>query len=246
MALPFLMPGIARRYALYRFKWVLLALVIVLLVTSGGRAGTLAAVFVALLYAQLQPTMVRKIRTFLLIGMLAIVVVAILLEMAPQSAYTFKRLEQLTGQTGTEPVRVLLLRKAWHLALENPVVGIGFGNFRGAYHPVIEEATTRNQYIVALTYQAHNTYAEVLAGTGFPGLILFLGILGAVATPSFRKRSNPDIRLGFCMLGGVLFQYLFVSALGVSVYYPLTFLLGALLEQHIVSRREQVTHARLP
>jgi O-antigen ligase len=62
--------------------------------------------------------------------------------------------------------RLLALNTAWDMFLHHPFTGIGIGNF-----------------IVAASYKlfvrivVHNTYLEVLVGTGIFGLLAFLGIL---------------------------------------------------------------------
>jgi O-antigen ligase len=64
--------------------------------------------------------------------------------------------------------RLLALRTAWDMFLDHPFTGIGIGNF-----------------LVAASYQlfvrivVHNTYLEVLVGTGIFGLLAFLAILYA-------------------------------------------------------------------
>ena len=205
------------------------------------------AILVIVLYALLQEKASNRIRVILLLGILTMTITTILLEFDVLPSYTVSRLDEvLSDPTQLEPVRVTLLKKAWFLALDHPVFGVGLGNFRGFYHPIVEESTTALRRLVALSYQAHNTYAELLAEVGFPGLFFFLGMLGVVLKSCVGKTSAPDVRVGICMLAGVLFDRFFHTGLGVLFWYPMAFLLGALLEQRAVSHEgEKVKDAEL-
>ena len=72
--------------------------------------------------------------------------------------------------------------KTWGLglqqSLENPVVGIGFGNdiFTKAYATEIEADKDKGPVEKVLP-ALHNTFAMVLMGSGVPALVLFVSIL---------------------------------------------------------------------
>jgi putative inorganic carbon (hco3(-)) transporter len=90
------------------------------------------------------------------------------------------------GDRGSLEARSQLLKEAVSLTLQHPVFGVGPGSF---------QVVTDEWRVV------HNTYAELGAETGLPGLILFVAIL----VISFRKlrqirklpgyQANPEIRL---------------------------------------------------
>lgn len=69
---------------------------------------------------------------------------------------------------------------AWNAALENPLTGIGAGNFRhlsGMYKP---------PGIQTSVYRAHNSFLEVLAETGVTGLMSMILLIAAILIPVFR------------------------------------------------------------
>lgn len=62
--------------------------------------------------------------------------------------------------------RLLALRTAWEMFLQHPLTGIGLGNF------IVAAA-----YKVFVRIVVHNSYLEILVGTGVFGLAAFLAIL---------------------------------------------------------------------
>ena len=232
LVFPFFIPWmkINFKYILRRIRVVLFVISIFWLLNSGGITGVLGALVVLILYALMQRPVSRKLRSVLILGLLVICITTILKETNLISTYSSDRLSKILTPGRPDETRTLLLKKAWYLALDHPVFGIGFGNFRGTYHPVIEEATTRLRWEVALDYQAHSTYAEIMADLGFPGLFFFLGMLAAVLKSCKGKSSIPEISLGLCMLGATLFHLFFHTAFSALIWYPIAFLFGVLLE----------------
>ena len=60
---------------------------------------------------------------------------------------------------------------AFRMALSNPVTGVGLGTFADNYFLYTEHWTGR-------AYVAHSTWFQVLAETGFPGLFVFVSMVG--------------------------------------------------------------------
>jgi len=80
---------------------------------------------------------------------------------------------------GSARQRFAVLQAASRIIRDHPVVGVGFG----AYELV------QYRYNPALGYlDTHNTYLNVLAETGVPGLLLFLGIVISVVRTVRRTR----------------------------------------------------------
>ena len=76
--------------------------------------------------------------------------------------------------------RLEILKTGWHIAASHPVLGVGIGCYREAnarYAPQLGER------------DAHNTYVSVAAETGFPGLLLWLGLVGSVLIQVRRRRA---------------------------------------------------------
>lgn len=64
--------------------------------------------------------------------------------------------------------RILALQTAWEMFLNHPITGVGLGNFLGS-----------SAYRLFVRIVVHNTYLEILVGTGILGLTAFVTLLGA-------------------------------------------------------------------
>jgi O-antigen ligase len=100
---------------------------------------------------------------------------------------------------GTGTGRTDIWTVAWRMVQDEPVRGIGVGNFQTAsIHYLLQPgAILRDEFIVDRPQITHNSYLNVLAETGVVGLALFCVILAAGffacwrAADEFRKRGDP-------------------------------------------------------
>lgn len=105
---------------------------------------------------------------------------------------------------------------AWNMAKARPLTGVGLGNFTGNYWSY---TTTWD----GKAHAVHSTWFNILAETGFPGLIVFLTLVGTTGLVSWRclrvvDRPEMDPRLytaaialaaglaSFCVSGTFLTQ----------------------------------------
>jgi putative inorganic carbon (HCO3(-)) transporter len=95
-----------------------------------------------------------------------------------------ERVTTVGGGTGRTDLWTVALR----MVDEDPVRGVGVGNFRTAsVHFLLRPgAILRDEYIVDKPQVAHNVYLHVLSETGIPGLALFLGIVGSALLAAWR------------------------------------------------------------
>lgn len=102
-------------------------------------------------------------------------------------------LRQIEGRESLEAVaddgsaaeRFLIWRTAVQISRDHPAVGVGVGAYpwvHAEYAPVTTHGAGRG------VKDTHSTYLNVLAETGYPGLVLFLGILISVTIPAERIR----------------------------------------------------------
>jgi hypothetical protein len=212
-------------------KLPLLIVYFVFVAWSGGRGGLLGLIFIAVVYVMIQPGRSRLLRAMYAIVLVAVVAYIGLDAVGGQATESSNRLiATLRGEktTSTES-RELLVRKAWHLALKNPAFGVGMGDFVDTYDPVVEEATSKRvRDYVTLQSDEHNTYAEMMAEIGFPGVFLFVAMLFAVFRIGWRYRRSPEVRLWTTSYAGLMLQLLVVGdiALGGLFYLPIALLLG--------------------
>jgi O-antigen ligase len=89
------------------------------------------------------------------------------------------KLDKLASDSARE--RFEILKTGLHIAVTHPVLGVGIGCYREAnarYAPQLGER------------DAHNTYINVAAEMGFPGLLLWLGLVGSVLIQVRRRRAR--------------------------------------------------------
>jgi O-antigen ligase len=103
-----------------------------------------------------------------------------------------------TAETG----RLEIWKRGIGYLLEYPVFGVGANNFPAA-EGTLSPLAYRQQYGVGVRWNApHNSYIQVGAELGFPGLLLFIGLLvaafGALSAHVRRARARRDGSAGGC------------------------------------------------
>ncbi|TCT06568.1 O-antigen ligase family protein [Aquabacter spiritensis] len=126
---------------------------------------------------------------------------------------------------------------AWNMAVARPLTGVGLGNFADNYWEF-------TPYWDGKAHAVHSTWFGVLAETGFPGLLVFLAMVGTTGLVSWRclkmvNRPGADPRLhtaaaalsaglaSFCVSGTFLTQgftwpFYIIFALTISLFRVLT------------------------
>ncbi len=138
----------------------------------------------------------------------AAITVAYFAFLAPAAAV--ERVTGLGGGTG----RVDIWKVGWRMVEDEPIRGIGAGNFPiSSIHYLLEPgALVRDDFIVDEPKVAHNTYLGVLAELGIIGLLLFLGVvvfsLGCTVLAAKRAERSGDRQIE------VLARALFVALVG--------------------------------
>ncbi len=139
--------------------------------------------------------------------------------LAPLSAYFTlpdPRYEPLRPDNYAILERMAYWYAAWFMFAENPLRGVGPGNFGVAYEIF---AVRGWETLPALATHAHNYYLHVLAETGVPGLVAHLALLtGLIASGVGAVRRDPDDPLAWVVTGWVvaiathnLFDNMFVA-----------------------------------
>jgi O-antigen ligase len=110
-----------------------------------------------------------------------------------------------------------ILKTGMQIAANHPVLGVGIGCYREAnarYAPQLGER------------DAHNTYVSLAAEIGFPGLLLWLGLVGSVLMQVRRRRAliEADDRMIQVLwieraLIGYLVAGLFGTYAGLTLFY---------------------------
>jgi O-antigen ligase len=169
------------RTRLFRaLSWCGIAALAVGFVWSGSRGGLLA-LFAVVAYVLVRYSSIPKRWR---IGSLAIIT---LLAVGTASESYWTRMAtilspkddyNLTGEEG----RIQIWRRGMGYMLANPVVGVGAGNFSTAEGTISPLARRRERGRGVRWAAPHNTYLQVGAELGIPGLVIFGGFFLAVFT----------------------------------------------------------------
>lgn len=100
--------------------------------------------------------------------------------------------------------RTTLWKTGWYMMKDNPVLGVGMGNYAIRYKDYVEKYP--ELYIGHDSYSVHNSYLKIGAETGFIGLLAFLSIYVAYFVTIIRLYFKQNL------LGKVLSVGLFVGS----------------------------------
>jgi VanZ family protein len=154
-----------------------------LLVTQNRNSAVAAVVVVLFGIYQLRTAWWKKTALVVLAGLLTVGV-------TPdhyQNRFRALWSPQMTHKTAsldssTAAQRLQLWDVAWKISKEHPVIGIGPGNFAHVLKTYLPSAGRQG---------AHNSYLQVLAEAGWPGLVLYL-IFFAIAFVTLNRIRNAD------------------------------------------------------
>ena len=126
----------------------------------------------------------------------------------------------------SDTIRAQAASFAFHLSVEHPVTGIGYGLFAAA---------AASDSRVGIYFNTHNDYLRLLSETGVPGLLLFLALAGTALSP---LRQSDAGKLGKPLIGAYLFGLLFANTLSnLIVTIPFWVVLGSMLGEQDAIRR---------
>jgi O-antigen ligase len=178
-----------------------------------------------------------------------IAVSALVLTISAVGYYTIYAPEDLTqriasaseGELDQRDTRLTIWTVAWRMAKDNPIHGVGIGNFPvESINYVLEPGTTfRTDRVIDNPPVAHNSYLGPLAELGIVGVSMFIAILGfsfgCAVRAARRFARNDDLSMealarGLVVaLAGVLTAGIFISAESNKVLWLLLAMGPALL-----------------
>jgi len=204
-----------------------LLVLVLCVVATQSRGGTLALVFTGAYYWCKSD---KKVVT----GLLGIAGLAAVLVFAPPEY--FERMDTISSYEtdGSAQGRITAWKAGTAMALSNPLLGVGAGQFPGKF---VEFAPAGPSGPEVRWKTAHSIYFLILGELGFPGLGLLLGFIVSNLVTNrrqareFRKRSPDEQvegRLLACLSASLL-AYAIAGAFLSATYYPHMFVLGGLL-----------------
>jgi O-antigen ligase len=227
--IPFLVAGAARIAP--KLRWVGAAAAVAGIVVSGGRSGLIGLAVVGLTFTVLRPGASQKLRAVLVAALMGFVLVTAIGEFGGEAVVGKNRLlSYVRGErTNSDEVREAQLKRAWHYGLRNPVFGIGYRHLEGArdeaaFEGVRKIGTRQN----AAEGGVHNTYAQLFAEFGVPGVAAFVLLLFSVLRTAMGHRHRPEIRAAITGFAAVLLMMMFHPIALAFIYYQLAFVVGAL------------------
>jgi O-antigen ligase len=237
---PFLLANTAKR--LGRVRWILLFLAVGTMLRSGDRASILGLTVVALSFALLQPGASSRIRALTSLGILAIAFVMLIGQFGDAATVGRNRLVGFIrgDRTTSDDIRELQLKRAWHVGLENPAFGVGFGNLAGLDHPALDEARNAAIRGRAQSFGVHNTYAQIWGEFGIPGTAAFLFLLLWTLRAGIRRSADPEIRAVTSGFFGLLFTMLVNPTSLPFLYLMLAYLVGVLDGETVTADEDSV------
>jgi probable O-glycosylation ligase (exosortase A-associated) len=130
--------------------------------SRGGFLGMMVAAVMMVWHSK------RRVRTFIGMGVL----LGAFLVVSPSSPLD-RLLHPSRSDEGAMDMRTTLWGAAWRMFCDNPLTGVGYGNFRYNSAQYFPEGTTGTNHLV------HNQYLELLAQTGLPGLLSYAAMFVA-------------------------------------------------------------------
>jgi len=128
-----------------------------------------------------------------------------------------KRAAARARDEGSAAQRLEIAKVAWHIFTNNPLLGVGIGCYREANGRFAPELGERD---------AHNTYLNLAAETGIPGLVLWLGLITSVLAQLRRRRHSlegDDSQIGVLWMERALIGFLvaavFATYSGITIFY---------------------------
>lgn len=136
-------------------------------------------------------------------ALIVVVAVATLGFLVAAPAQFFNRVysifDMTKDETGSGWARKALLIKSWNVALQNPLFGVGPGNF----------GTVSGDW-----HGAHNTYTQLGSEAGLPAMVLFLLLIFGVIQGLYRTKKNAPTNSEIGLLAGAMFASMTSYAVG--------------------------------
>jgi probable O-glycosylation ligase (exosortase A-associated) len=157
-----------------------IVLVISAIIATQSRGGLLGSMTVLGLFGQ------KRIKSKVVLGAIAGVALLGLFAVAGIS-------DRTSGGAGEDGIdesamgRIHAWGAAWQMALSRPLNGVGLNNFVANYYLYTAHWDGKNHAV-------HSTWFGVLGETGFPGLIVFVSMVGTTTFAAFRTSNRLDKR----------------------------------------------------
>lgn len=195
--------------------WIFFLLSLTAFVLLKTRGALLAMVIVLPCIVAFYVRDLKKLLAIALIFLLSTVAVFNLHPSTVERLETFKNfsMEQSVSE------RFLIWHSAWEMIKDNPMTGVGFGQFEQNYKRKYIQPEAKETW----QSHAHNTYLQFWAETGLPGLAIYCAMFGYILMWSWRRRANDYAAMIFFSTVGFLLysltDYTYASFSAMRVYW---------------------------
>lgn len=212
------------------------------LAATKSRGGLLGAA--ALLLVMLTVFRPGLLRWLVLCGILAALAGVLTIALLPNWDGTLAGL--VPGRPEAVLDRLIIWGVAFDVFKDNPLFGVGLGNFRDEF---FARSVTLHVELGYASLHAHNTYLEILAGTGLAGLLTYLSFLLMVARQlarRWRERLTDDAAVFTLAAIGTLAAYMVFASVDMLLLQNMHFLLVLLLSLGVSDSRAQAVGLATP
>ncbi len=119
---------------------------------------------------------------------LGILASVLLLAVTWQQFLSFKRDKELSAEEAAESakLRPILAMVAWHMFLDRPLLGCGYGQYEQESKAYLSDRTTDLPLEKARPFVQHNVFLGLLTETGLVGMGLFIALLASWTHTAWR------------------------------------------------------------
>lgn len=161
---------------------------------------------------------VRDVKRLLAIAALFILSATIFFSIYPEAVERIETVKKFDAEQSVSE-RFLMWRSALDMIGDNPMMGVGFGNFEQKYQREYIQPEARERW----QGHAHNTYLQLWAETGLIGLAIYCSMFGYILVWSWRRRSSDYAAMIFFSTAGFLMysmtDYTYASYSAMRVYW---------------------------
>ena len=161
---------------------------------------------------------VHELKKFLAIALIFLLSIITFINIHPD---TVERIETVKNFEMEQSVseRFLIWQSAVEMIKDYPMTGVGFGQFEQYYKREYIQPEAKERW----QSHAHNTYLQLWAETGLPGLVIYCSMFGYILYQSWRRRDNQYAAMIFFSTAGFLLysltDYTYASFSAMRVYW---------------------------
>ena len=161
---------------------------------------------------------VNELKKFLAIALIFMLSIVAFINIHPS---TVERIETVRNFEMEQSVseRFLIWQSALEMIKDNPMTGVGFGQFEQNYKREYIQPEAKERW----QSHAHNVYLQFWAETGLPGLVIYCSMFGYILYQSWRRRDNQYAAMIFFSTAGFMLysltDYTYASFSAMRVYW---------------------------